>query len=471
MLSLGLVIYSVLMHSDHATQNLPLHMASDIALISGLSLLAGIVNRKALSFALLPMGIALMLVFHAVYMPLLERADKETIKLDSSTELLVEFSNKAALQKWISENSGTYSIKYPVFEPLDQDISKLDEYLGIDIPDTKDAKKIYKQIRKYEQVVHIEWNELMALNLPSNENVISEQNAILNDPLVVKQWAINEDLQKYYHSSVSSRCILEKKDYALLAILDTGIDAIHEDLQKNYISIQKKYDSDPRGHGTHCAGIASAVSQNGIGIASLWPACTKARVSSIRVINAMGMGSQAQIINGIIEAVDRGADVISMSLGGISNDSRQKAYQEAIDYAKAFNCIVVVAAGNSGADARNYCPANVDGVLAVGAISPDGRPAKFSNYIHNLERGIYAPGEDIYSCYPRNSYKSLSGTSMAAPYVAGFVNLLKSYDPEISLEVVYELLESSADTSQEGIRIFNPKKALELFMARNEASS
>src|SRR5690606_20868660 len=111
----------------------------------------------------------------------------------------------------------------------------------------------------------------------------------------------------------------------LIAIIDSGVDALHEDLTLQFHSSGADHDKDPLGHGTHCAGIAAAISNNGKGIASLTPDGSYMEVTSIRVMNAMGIGNQQSTIQGMIKAADLGADVISMSLGSISTDSRQKA--------------------------------------------------------------------------------------------------------------------------------------------------
>jgi thermitase len=197
----------------------------------------------------------------------------------------------------------------------------------------------------------------------------------------------------------------------------------------------------------------------------LLPPSSPIKVGGIKVLNSFGFGTQEQIIKGMIEAVDKGASVISLSLGAITNESKEKAYSEAVDYATKHNVIVVVAAGNSSADASNYSPANTNGVITVSSNNFKKSKSKFANHLDNIKMGIYAPGEDILSCLPKDKYKAQSGTSMAAPYVAGFTALLKYFDPEMTAEEVYHILSSTSEVNSEGQEIMNAEKAIEYFFS------
>jgi thermitase len=255
------------------------------------------------------------------------------------------------------------------------------------------------------------------------------------------------------------------KKQAKIAILDTGVDGNHEDLKDNYFSVEEKYDNDPMGHGTHCAGIAAGVTNNGIGIGSLAGSGSQpfVEVTSIKVLNAGGMGTQKTIIAGIIEAADEGADVISLSLGGQSNASRQKAYSQAVKYATSQGAIVVSAAGNSNRDAKDYSPANATGMITVAAIDENLNRAVFSNTVNNVKQGIAAPGVAIYSTTPDNNYKVFSGTSMAAPFVAGLLGVMRSVNPNLSAADAYKILRKtgvdSGDTKMTG-KVVQPEAAL-----------
>ena len=251
---------------------------------------------------------------------------------------------------------------------------------------------------------------------------------------------------------------IQPKKQATIAILDTGVDAQHEDLKDNYHSTRDLYDRDVRGHGTHCAGIAAAVTNNGKGVASFSPNGDFVNITSIKVLMDSGMGTQQTIINGMIEAADNGAAVISMSLGGRSRSSAQKAYQKAVNYAAKKGAIVIAAAGNSNTNATLFCPANSAGIISVSAVDTLLNRASFSNYVSDLKMGVAAPGVSIYSTYPNDDYKVFNGTSMATPYVAGLVGLMKSIQPDLTTKEVYKILNETGketkNTSETGKLIF-----------------
>ena len=109
-------------------------------------------------------------------------------------------------------------------------------------------------------------------------------------------------------------------------------------------------------------------------------------------------------------------------------------------YANSKGVIVVVAAGNSNQNAKNYAPANAKGVITVSAVGADQKKAPFSNSINDLGFGIAAPGMNIMSTYPHQQYKALDGTSMATPLVAGLIGLMKSFRPDLTTSQAYKML-------------------------------
>jgi thermitase len=295
-----------------------------------------------------------------------------------------------------------------------------------------------------------------------------EENEILttqstNDPLISNQWALGNTEFVAFQKLVSSERYNPKKK-ALVAILDTGVDAFHEDL-KNVYALE--YEPDVKGHGTHCAGIAGAETNNNIGIASLGGASKSVQITGIKVLSDNGIGNQAGIINGIIKAANLNADVISMSLGGFSNDSKQMAYNQAVKYANEKGAIVIAAAGNSSRDASKFTPANAQGVIAVSAIDENNNLATFSNTLENIAMGVAAPGQNILSTTPSDSYKTFSGTSMATPYVAGLIGTFKALQPNITTEEVYNILESTGiettQTNKTG-KLIQPAQSIELVL-------
>jgi thermitase len=266
----------------------------------------------------------------------------------------------------------------------------------------------------------------------------------LNDPKISSLWAFNfMDIDKLQMLLKGAKPLKKAKIF----ILDTGVDAGHEDLAGNYISLTKEYDTDTDRHGTHCAGIANAVSNNMLGIASLNLTGKLVSITSITVLPG-GSGRQENIIDGIILAADNEADVISMSLGGASTDKRQKAYEKAIKYANDKGAIIVVAAGNENINAKLAVPASCKGVITVSAIDDKLEKAIFSNYVSDIEYKLSAPGVGILSTTPHNDYQFLSGTSMATPYVAGLIGIMKAFEPKLTTEDVYRILNSAGKETQ-----------------------
>ena len=104
-----------------------------------------------------------------------------------------------------------------------------------------------------------------------------------------------------------------------------------------------------------------------------------------------------------------------------------------MEYAAKKGAIVVVAAGNSNMNAKDYAPANTPGVITVAALDTNLNRASFSNFVQDLDQGIAAPGVAIYSSIPGNKYAAFNGTSMATPYVAGLVGLMKSLQPDLNI--------------------------------------
>ena len=387
------------------------------------------------------------------------------IAFDENGEWLVELEANANMDLFKQRLKGLAVIRR-AFYPKDVNKTVLDDYYIVDVVQntSKMRAKVAKIIEANSDVNWLEPNEKISL-WPEVKGVSFSraQKINVNDPEVDKQWAMHTLQMNDYYAFLRKQEIKAKKK-AVLAILDTGVDSKHEDLKDNFLSTEIRSDNDPVGHGTHCAGLAGAVTNNHIGIASL-NANHYFSITSIKVLNANGMGTQESIIDGILKAADAGVDVISMSLGGRTGKKKQRAYEKAIKYANKKGAIVVVAAGNDNRNAINITPANIPGVITVTAVDSSLTRALFSNYINDLDMGIAAPGVDIYSTIPNNQYASFNGTSMATPYVAGLVAMMKALRPKLTTKQVYKILEDSGKTTRnpkETGAFIQPLQALEL---------
>ncbi len=208
----------------------------------------------------------------------------------------------------------------------------------------------------------------------------------------------------------------------VIAIVDTGINYNHPDLSSKYVGGYDYYNNDSNpmddnGHGTHCAGIAAAATNNGVGIAGVAFNC---KLMAVKVLGAGGSGSDSTVAQGINYATSNGAKVISLSLGSSSGSSTM---QSAVNNAWNNGVVVAAAAGNSGTTQQFY-PAAYTNCIAVAASTTSDTRASFSNYGASWV-DVAAPGVSIYSTYG-SSYTNLDGTSMACPHVAGAAGLVYS---------------------------------------------
>jgi subtilisin len=246
-----------------------------------------------------------------------------------------------------------------------------------------------------------------------------------------------------------------------VAILDTGMDIQHEDLQNLAVWGYSYYQGnraisgatctpsswgacgDKNGHGTHVAGTVAAQA-NSIGVLGVAP---DVQLYVIKVLSDRGSGTWSSVAKGIVTAT-KGPDgivgtaddaqVISMSLGGSSGNAELEA---AVKYALDNGVVIVAATGNDGASSPSY-PAAYPGVMKVGAIDSNNNIASWSN------RGedVFAPGVSVLSTTPGNKYSTYSGTSMATPHVAGVVALAIAAHPNYSNTQIFNLVVSTTDS-------------------------
>ncbi|MFS0645984.1 Ig-like domain-containing protein [Siminovitchia sp. 179-K 8D1 HS] len=238
--------------------------------------------------------------------------------------------------------------------------------------------------------------------------------------------------------------VLNKKELkdVVIAVADTGVDYTLADLNKK-VDTDKGYDfingdgdpSDDEGHGTHVAGIIAAGINNGYSMTGIHPT---AKIMPVKVLDAGGSGETDQIALGIKYAVDNGAKVINLSLGGPPS----RVIEEMLKYAASKNVTVVAASGNDGGDMVDY-PASSQYTIGVGATNRLDIVTDLSSYGKGLD--LVAPGVDIPSLLPNGNVTYLSGTSMATPHVAAVSGLLLAANPNMKPNEIRQILTSTAN--------------------------
>jgi thermitase len=235
----------------------------------------------------------------------------------------------------------------------------------------------------------------------------------------------------------------------VIAVLDTGVELSHPDIKNKIVSPGKDFingdndASDDMWHGTHVAGIAAAETNNELGIAGVAWNCD---ILPGKIIAASGEGDYGALILAIYWAVDQGAQVINLSLGGEARDDDLLA---ALRYAYEHNVVIAAAAGNEAGPVL-YPAAYDQYCLAVAATDYNDARAAFSNMGPEID--VAAPGVDVLSLYPTwdtpagfAPYVYASGTSMATPHVAGLAALLKSLKPWLKAGEIMNIIRYSAD--------------------------
>jgi len=292
-------------------------------------------------------------------------------------------------------------------------------------------------------------------------NFMFQAHATPNDPLYGQQWALKNTGQPsetdgepngFPGADIDAEGAWALRNWGSnrvrVAVIDTGVDYNHPDLWPNMWP-KLGYDffdgnDDPMdvgGHGTHVAGTIGAVGNNGVGVVGVnW----RAELMAIRFLGPSG-GSTEGAIASIQYAVENGARISNNSWG---SSSYSQALFDTIKAAGNHGHLFIAAAGNDGHDVDlnmsspgNY---NLPNMISVAASTRHDDRATFSNYgaftVH-----LAAPGHEILSTWPNATYNSISGTSMAAPHVAGVAALIMSQNPHLDVSAVKELILSSVD--------------------------
>ncbi len=247
-----------------------------------------------------------------------------------------------------------------------------------------------------------------------------------------------------------------------ICILDTGLEMTHPDFSARVVEgksfIQgEDWNSDPNGHGTHCAGIAAGNLRSDTG--KRYGIAKDCNLKVAKVLSNQGKGTTSSVIDAIDWAITKKFRILSLSLAapvGI-NEKPSVLFETVGNRALENNCLIIAAAGNDSnrpsLPKPVSAPANSPSIMAVAAIDGQMKIARFSNAgINPLEGGnidVCAPGVDIFSSYSKNIknknyYAPLSGTSMATPHVSGLAALLMEQFPEKTAKEIWKLIETQA---------------------------
>jgi subtilisin family serine protease len=390
-------------------------------------------------------------------------------------EVLVKFRPEVSLaeiKRLASKNNDT----------VEDEIETVKNLVAIDDLDGLDAKKVAEQYGQMtDLVLYAEPNVEIKLDPTETPkdvlNLETKELVSPNDPMFNEQWALNNDgknggKEKADISAILAWVKTKGNSDVVVAVLDSGVDYTHSDLVANIWTRpdnmpQYKDDElgtindlhgfnaadnaadpmDDNGHGTHCAGIIGAEGDNDEGIAGInW----NVEIMPLKFMGRGGFGTTKDAIEAINYAIQRKRDGVNVRVINASwgSTAYSKALEDAIRAAGEQGILFVAAAGNDGGnnDKRPHYPSNykLPNVISVAATDKTDALTSFSNF-GTTSVHIAAPGRDILSTWLKDSYREASGTSMAAPQVAGVAALILSVEPNIKVEKLRERLLKSVD--------------------------
>ncbi len=274
------------------------------------------------------------------------------------------------------------------------------------------------------------------LSVSEDQSVVAAQEP--SDQTFTRQWALAAIQAPFAWE------LTHGSNAVTIAVLDSGVDLTHPDLRAHILAggcnvvadggclsagkLTPPQDQD--GHGSAVAGIAAAVTDNGVGIAGVaW----NASILPVRVLSG-GSGRESDVITGLMWAVDQGAQVVNLSFNEPCGQPESSALKDALGYAWSHGAVVVAASGNDSACASGSFPAADPHVLAVAATDMDDKPSPNSTAGSWVRAS--APGEGILTTTTNGDYAVVSGTSYAAPFVSGLAALLMSIPGATNTQVV-----------------------------------
>jgi thermitase len=371
-------------------------------------------------------------------------------------------------------------------DQIEDEYESVNGLVVIDDLDNADPKSVAEEYLRESDVEYAGPNYIISLDqetLAPNKDKMAEASQsrssnLPDDPMFNEQWSLANTGQRdgKPHADIHALDAWAKKttgsDTVVVAVLDSGVDYKHPDLERNmwmrpkevaeyfdeqlgYADDTYGYDAttangdpmDENGHGTHCAGIIGADGDNKIGIAGInW----RVKIMPLKFMSKGGFGSTKDAIEAINYVINRkragvNVRIISASWG---STQKSKALEDVIRAAGTEGILFVAASGNASADADKtpHYPASFElpNVISVAALNRNDELASFSNFgakrVH-----IAAPGAEILSTWLNGDFREASGTSMATPEVAGVAALVLAVEPKLSVEELRARLLKSVD--------------------------
>ncbi|MFY9232899.1 MAG: S8 family serine peptidase [Fimbriimonadaceae bacterium] len=296
--------------------------------------------------------------------------------------------------------------------------------------------------REYDRAPGVEYAEFVGIGAPA---------LVPNDANIANCWGLNNTGQTGGTPDADIDAYEGWDTFTgygniTLAVVDTGVDPNHPEMAGKMVSGWNTYLNngntfDVYGHGTHVAGTAGANGNNSVGLAGVsW----RVKIMPMKVLSDSGNGSEDQCGAGMVWAADNGANIATMSLQYYTG---AQSFQNSVNYAYGQGVLLIAATGNSQGRRVAY-PAKFANCYAVGATNHTDARASFSNYGPEID--VVAPGENVYSCIPGNSYAYYSGTSMATPHTSGLASLIWSFDRGLTNDEVFDVIRDTAEDKGAG---------------------
>jgi len=418
----------------------------------------------------------ILLVLFAIMIVGFKPSEDEQVKviengdlLYSSNEIIVkfksDFNNEASRVQFISSMIKIFDqISVKSIEPIFNDSKNkffkaqigLDRIYSIKYLGNADPLIISKKISKLSEVEYAEPRYIYRVDYTPNDPSFGSQ-TYLNQVKAPQAWDISKgdssvvigiiDTGVYWtHPDLGPNIWINKNEIPNNGIDDDNNGYVDDIRGWDFGGLNGTPDNDPREdapyHGTHVAGIASAATDNGIGVAGMGFKCKIMAVKTARD-DRKDPSSGAPYIwygyEGIVYAADNGAKVINCSWGG---SGFSQFAQDIINYATMKGALVVAAAGNSNSSGDHF-PSGYKNVLSVAAVGSDDRKASYSNFGFTID--VSAPGTSLLNTWSTNTYAYSTGTSMASPLVAGIAGLVKARYPYFTPEQLAEKIRVSSD--------------------------